>query len=255
MIQVNLTPAAGKRLIAKAVVSHPELKNILEVGIITIVAGTTNGYVAEEILKKIGQLEGFSRDSFFRGITTSPFNRLSKKEKKYYDNSFLGDVVIVKGEWKKGLTLFDITAKMKEGDIILKGANAINLISNQAGVLIGVKEGGTIIEIMRNVVGKRVKLIIPVGLEKRVSCDLSQISLKLNSPKSEGLRLMPVQGEIITEIEAISILSGASAKLFAAGGVNGAEGSIWLTITGKPKEEKVAEKIIKNLIKEPPFII
>ena len=65
--QYPLTPAAGKRLIAKALAEHPTVKRALRDGCLVIVAGTTNGYVAEEILSQLGQAVGFSRRHFFRG--------------------------------------------------------------------------------------------------------------------------------------------------------------------------------------------
>ena len=68
MRQFTLTPAAGKRLIAKAVVAHPVVQTALKSGTVAIIAGTTNGYVAEEILASIGQAEGLSRSRFFEEI-------------------------------------------------------------------------------------------------------------------------------------------------------------------------------------------
>ena len=70
--QYPLTPAAGKRLIAKALVAHPMVAEALRSGRLVIVAGTTNGYVAEEILAHIGQAVGFVRRHFFRGIILPP---------------------------------------------------------------------------------------------------------------------------------------------------------------------------------------
>ncbi len=43
MIQIVLTPAAGKRLIAKAIAAHPAIQAALQSSTIVIVAGTTNG--------------------------------------------------------------------------------------------------------------------------------------------------------------------------------------------------------------------
>ncbi|MGB9837450.1 hypothetical protein [Methanothermobacter sp.] len=37
---------------------HPDLERVLEDGTLVIIAGTTNGYIAEEILAGIGE-EGF----------------------------------------------------------------------------------------------------------------------------------------------------------------------------------------------------
>ena len=69
MIQVIITPAAGKRLISKAIIQHAHVKKTLSSGTLVIIAGTTNGFIAEEILKLTGQNDSFTRRRFFRGIT------------------------------------------------------------------------------------------------------------------------------------------------------------------------------------------
>ena len=51
MKQFLLTSSAGKRLIAKTLANHPAIKKAVKNGTLVIVAGTTNGYVAEEIFK------------------------------------------------------------------------------------------------------------------------------------------------------------------------------------------------------------
>ena len=61
MSQFLITPAAGKRLIGLALSVHPAVQASLHSGTLVIVAGTTNGYAAEEILKSLGQEHGFSR--------------------------------------------------------------------------------------------------------------------------------------------------------------------------------------------------
>ena len=106
---------------------------------------------------------------------------------------------------------------------------------------------------LQAVVGRRVRLILPVGLEKRVPGDLDRLAAKLNVPGASGSRLLPVGGEIVTEIEAIALLSGASAELIAAGGVGGAEGSVWLAVSGTPEQEQAAENILKSIVSEPAF--
>jgi len=255
MIQIVLTPSAGKRLIGKAVAQHPSIKAALKSGILTIVAGTTNGYVAEEILGSIGQADGFSKESFFRGVTMPLSMSVNQKENSAGDKAFPGDVVIVNGKWQRGRTIYDVVDEMKEGDVILKGANALDLYNRTAAVLIGNPEGGTIIASLRAAVGKRVRLIIPVGLEKRVFCPLNELALKINAPGSTGLRLLPVYGEIITEIQAISILSGACAEIFAAGGICGAEGAVWIAVSGNCEQEQKMKEIADAIAKEPRFCI
>jgi hypothetical protein len=169
------------------------------------------------------------------------------------ESQFPGDVVIVSGKWKKGLTIFDVIDDLKEGDLILKGANALDISRRQAGVLIGDPRGGTIGAAMQAVVGRRVRLIHPVGLEKRVPDDLNNLARLLNTPGAQGPRLLPTTGEVFTEIDAISTLTGAKAQIVTGGGVSGAEGSLWLAVTGDQEQVKVTSTLLDEVSLEPPF--
>lgn len=247
-VQYLLTTAAGKRLIAKAVCELTELKEALKNNTVVIVAGTTNSYVAEELLALTGESEDFSKKAFFRGVTIAPGEKIEPKE------SFIGDIVLEKGKWLKGQTLFDVAAQLGKGDIVLKGGNAVNASRTLAGVLIGHPELGTVGALLPAVIGRRAQLIIPIGLEKRVLGDLHEIAAKLNTPTGSGLRMMPVGGTIITELEAVELLTGAKAELIAAGGILGAEGSCWITITGNDHQLSLASEILAEITHEPPFM-
>lgn len=253
MKQFVLTPAAGKRLIGKAIAKHSAIVKALKKGTIVIIAGTTNGYVAEELLKELGQLKAFQRDNFYRGIILPPHRPTTSTGRSYDESKFPGDVVITKGVYQKGKTIFDVVNDLCEGDVILKGANAVNLVQRRAAILIGAPNAGTIGASLPVVVGRRVKLIVPVGLEKRVYENLDDMAATMNVPGVQGPRFLPVPGEIFTELDAIALLTGASASLVAAGGVSGAEGSVWLVVNGKPAQEKSAEALIKSVINEPAF--
>jgi hypothetical protein len=255
MKQFSITVAMGKRLIGKALAVHPAVVEALPQATIVIVAGTTNGCVAEEVLSLIGQRNKFSRRRFFRGITLPPDYKTTEAGRLADESGFPGDVVIKEGRWLPGKTINDVAAELKEGDIIIKGANALDLEGRRAAVLIGNSQGGTITTALPAVIGRRVRLIIPIGLEKRISGDLEQIAVKLNSPGASGYRLLPVPGEVITEIEALALLTGASANMFAAGGICGAEGGVWLSIEGTPKQEMEAEQLIRSLSAEAQFVI
>ncbi len=254
MYQFVLTPAAGKRLIAKALALHPAILKALRSHTIVIIAGTTNGYIAEEILLALGQEESFSKNRFFRGITLLPGKTTT--EGRLADQShFPGDVVIEKGIWQKGTTIFDVAASLKEGDVILKGANALDPVRHQAGVLIGHPQGGTAIAALQAAVGRRVGLIIPVGLEKRIPGDLIDLAARANAAGNSGPRLLPLPGEVFTEIEAIRLLSGAEAEILAAGGVGGAEGAVWLAVEGSAEELEACKRQVEAIIGEENFRI
>ncbi|MBN1904728.1 MAG: hypothetical protein JW927_06490 [Deltaproteobacteria bacterium] len=255
MIQTSITPAAGKRLIARSILKHTAIKAALESGTIVVIAGTTNGYVAEELLTAYGYDNEFSRKRFFRGITLPPNYKITDSGRLSDESRFPGDLIIQKGAIIKGKTIFDVVDELREGDVILKGANAVDLTHKQAGVLIGDTKGGTIVAALQAVYGRRVRLILPVGLEKRVTTDLNIIASLLNTPGAHGARMLPVTGEVITELEAIMMITGASAELVAAGGVCGAEGAVWLAISGTPEQEEAVKEILAEIRDEPNFTL
>jgi hypothetical protein len=254
MKQLLLTPSAGKRLIAKALSSHPQIQNATKNGTLVIIAGTTNGYLAEEILSGLG-ITGFSKARFFRGLTLPPNKPVTKEGRLTDESQFPGDVVIVKGQWIKGKTVGDVVDSMKEGDVIVKGANALDLERKQAALLIGHSKAGTVGLTLPAVVGRRVKLFLSVGLEKRINGDLYALAAKLNEPGAGGYRLLPVPGEVFTEIEALKMLSGVESELLSAGGVNGAEGAVWLLVNGTKTQEEKAEKLVEAIASEPTFTL
>jgi len=269
-----LTPAAGKRLIGRAIAQHPAVRAALASNTVVIVAGTTNGYVAEEILKTLGRGQGpasmrdqarteaqalprsetddpFCRRRFFRGITLPPNHPAALRPAG--GPGFPGDAVIERGAWQPGRTIFDVADTLVEGDVIIKGANALDLARRRAAVLVGHPQGGTIGAAARAAIGRRVRLILPVGLEKRVPGDLDELAARINAPGEQGPRLWPAPGEVFTEIEALALLTGATAEPAAAGGVSGAEGCVWLGVEGDARQLEAADRLLHEIAAEPPF--
>lgn len=231
-------------MIGKALLQHPDIKGALEKGTLVIVAGTTNGYVAEELLRFLNQAEGFSRTGFRRGITTPPGVKPANIE-------FPGDVVIVHGEWQRGKTIFDVSEGLTVGDVVLKGANAFDPAFKPA-LQIAHPQGGTIIAALAALVGRRVKLIVPVGVEKRVMDDVFSLAELCNDVTASGPRLLPFPGDIFTELDGIELLTGTSVSLLAAGGVLGAEGSAWIGVAGTDEQLQAAAELINSVAHEPP---
>ena len=244
MKQYIITTSMGKRLIGKAIAKHPQVNQALESGSLMVIAGSTNGYIAEEILTMLGQSEGFSRVGFRRGLVT-PAGVTPPQ------HDFPGDLLIRNGEWIRGRTIFEVADDLDTGDLVLKGANVFDR-HGQAAVHIGGSKGGTILAAMTAIVGRRVQLIVPVGLEKRVFEDVNSIAKRINQVDVEGPRLMPMPGEVFTEIDAVNLLTGVEAILISAGGVYGAEGSVRLGISGNPDQIKHANELIESVASEPP---
>lgn len=253
MRQFVITPAAGKRIIARAIAEHPLVTGALNKGTVVVIAGTTGGYIAGELLERIGQSDGFSRERFFRGVTLPPGRKTTETGRLTDKSRFSGDVVVQEGVWRKGVQIFDVVDSLKEGDVIIKGANCVRLPERQAGILIGHPSGGTVAASLGAVIGRRVKLIIAAGLEKRVHEDINRIAERINEPGASGPRLLPVQGELITEIDALKLLFGVDVTLVAGGGIGGAEGCVWLAVEGDAQQLDAAKELIDEVGDEPPF--
>ncbi|MFA6470884.1 MAG: hypothetical protein WCU00_02495 [Candidatus Latescibacterota bacterium] len=243
-LETVLTVAQSKRLIAWGVVQHPYVKAAFHNGIIGICRGTTCSAVAEEFLGRA--IEKFS---YTTGVTLpkNPFPEITPPKEVQHD------IIIRHGEIHMDGEMVTETAKnMSPGDVIIKGANALNYREGIAGCLVGHPAGGTSGGFWGPLYGRKLHLIIPVGLEKEVSCDILEASAECMEENS-GNALMPLTGTIITEIEALGILTGVSAIQIAAGGIRGAEGSVRLLASGNQEEIREVDKIISALENEKPY--
>lgn len=244
---VVLTVSEGKRLIAKGVAQLPEVKRALQEGMLVIATGTTNAYVAEEILGKKISLPGYTS-----GLTLPDGG---KADLERYERT--PDIVLRDGKLVKDLDRFRATKEMGPGDVYLKGANALDYSRREAGVLIGGPGGGTVGAVIGDIVGGRIHFIIPVGLEKSIPGSLGEVA-EASSENTEYLNTTPtlwvLPGKVVTEVEALEVLTGVRARPLAAGGVGGAEGSVRLLLEGDKKEVEAALLLVRSVHGEPPFL-
>lgn len=248
---VTLTSSESKRLVAKAVAKMDVVNRALKEGSIIIAVGTTNSFVAEEILgRKI------DRDHFSAGIITPQGLGITSLSKRLYP------ILVRHGEVSevKSADLRKVCDELSSKDVAIKGANALDCQGN-AGVITLDPSGGTMGAIWNAINNRGVKLIVPVGLEKMVPSSISDIKKKLGEGKARIWKQMGVPpykiyllpGEVVTEIEAFRILSNAEATPVAAGGIGGAEGSITLLLQGNEENVKKAWEIANQIKGEPPI--
>jgi hypothetical protein len=243
-----LTVAEGKRLIAKAVAQLPAVQAALTDGMVIICKGTTNTYVAEEIL---GNPVAHGAFVLGRVYPAEGGRKLPKNVQA------IPEVVLVNGKLDTTLTLEDAVKKLKPGDVVIKGANLVDQERGLAGVLIGAANAGTTGTILPYVIARKAHLIIPVGLEKQCTGNIEETAAKLREPVESVTRLPSMfllSGTVVTEIEAIQTLTGVSAFQAAAGGIGGAEGGVWLAFRGTTPQVQQALTILKDIQGEPPFV-
>jgi len=242
MAGVNLTVAEGKRLIAKGIANLPQVKERLKSGTIVITTGSTNTYVAEEL---IGLAE--PHGSFVIGYITPRGKGIPRD----YKNT--KDIVIINGEWVD-TDFAEVLRKADENVIVFKGANILNYEKKQSAVYFTSEDGGP----ARMVNETRAQLIIPIGLEKEIFGDLNDYAQLLDS-KNERLSSLPrlwihKRGEIFTEIEAIKAIASVNVVPYAAGGIAGREGGVSFAVYGKREEVQKVLDFVATIQGEAPFI-
>ena len=244
--QAILTVSESKRLIAKAVAQMPIVKDALSNGMVIITNGTTNAYVAEEITGKKTEKAAFVKGKI----------QPAKNGKKLSEAKPVPEIILEKGK-AVDLPLSEAVKKLKPGDVVIKGANALDYKNKLAAVDIFGSSSGTTGIFMPSVVGQKAYLIIPVGLEKLVAGDLVDLTMKMREPipsLNHVQSMFLLTGEIVTELESIHILTGATAFQCSAGGIGGAEGSVWLVFRGTQEQVSKALELVGSIQGEPPYV-
>jgi hypothetical protein len=243
---VVLNPAESRRLVAKAAVQTPEVQNAYKNGMIIIARGITNAFFSEELFDiKVEPKANQTVGCVVGGITNGNPGRSTCRWH-----------VIRNGEVLEGADPNVEIHNFGPDDVFVKGANAIDPEGN-AGILASSIKGGTIGMAWAVVTPRGSHLIMPVGLEKLIPSviEAAKHSGIYHFKYSTGLpaKLVPVVlGKVITEIQAIGILSEARAYHIASGGIGGSEGAVVLAIEGDEARVKKAFDLITSIKGEPP---
>jgi hypothetical protein len=243
----TLIPSESRRLIAKAVIQMKEVQIAKQKGYIILNGGTTNGYIAQELLGDYSlEPQKFTAGTNSHRLlcVTHPDNRLSIP------------VVFYKGE-RSSKTPVEALQDFHIETIIIKGANAIDPEGN-VGIITSGFDGGTFAVTYGTVVSQGLKYIFPVGLEKMVSSVTEAAAwtgaktLDHTIGADFGMYCVPpYRGMVVTEIEALRILTGVEAKHIASGGVGDSAGAIVLIAQGEDDKVKKAISLVESIKGEP----
>lgn len=246
--RVTLTVAESKRLIAVGLAEYAPIKERMKDGNIIITKGTTNSYVAQELLDS-----ELHQQSYVLG------HHLPAKGNKKLDKSQSRPEIVLVNGVDTDIAYTEALKEMKADDIVIKGANIINYAKGQAGVCIGHPTGGTTGNIVPIIEAKKLRLIIPVGLEKESSQDIDQLGeITRNSKETVGQKMpfiWSLNGELFTEIEAIQQFADVEIMHLASGGIGGAEGAVTLVIFGNETEVKKALDVVESVQGETEFLV
>ena len=235
--QITLTVSESKRLIAKAVKEHSLVKEALEKGVVAIGFGSTNAYVVEEILGR-----DIEKERYVAGLVDEHGTCVVPSEER------IKAVALEKGEVIEE-ALDSVVKRMKNTDVFIKGANALDK-EGIAGVMMASLTGGTIANVLGIIKARGVKLLIPVGLEKLIPNsieDVSKIAGIYEMDHSSGIPVgvMPMSGDVITEIEAFELLAGVRVYVIGSGSIGEQSSVITMILEGGNGEVKKAVQIME----------
>ena len=245
-----LTPPESKRLIGKAVAALEEVKTAKKRSKLLIGHGSTNVYVAQEVLGKKKLAEIFVCEAYLSGvIQRGTLCTIPSEDKPAI-------LVLNRGVVEPPpLTMSELLKGFDRDSIFIKGANALDPERN-AAVMVAHPEGGTIGWAVGTLWAQGIRLIVPVGLEKLVPSVRKSVELcgQKALDYSEGLKvgMIPLTGaKVITELEALKILAGAEAFHVASGGNAGSEGCVTLVAEGRAGIIEKAIKVVRSAKGEP----
>ena len=237
---LNFTPALSKGLIAKGVAALPEVREAFENGKVVISTGSTTSHIYRELYGKwpegplaCGMVTG---KGLCVGSGMTDFLSAHGHAKYWY---------FEKGTPVQTEDLDEVLAGCTAKDVFMKGGNSLDP-TGQAGVLLGMENGGTIGKAIGHVMAKGIHFVIPVGLEKMVFGSVADDAVEMGIHRLDycsgmPVGLMPLSGDVITEMEAVEQLARVGVFHVAAGGISGGEGSVALLVKG---EKDQVERIV-----------
>jgi hypothetical protein len=244
-IQITLTVEESKELIARAVLLHPLIRHSKEKGTIILKGGTTVSKISEKLcgvpLRICGRITERGTVSVWKD-TDDPHTLLVKN-----------------GEYENiDSRILEKTIDLGSDDLIVCSANAFDN-KNRATMMAGSIGGGNIGTSLSRWYTEGVKVLIPVGIEKLVPGDLD-ISISKASRKevifSNGMSvgLLPLPGEIFTEIEAFKMFGDVEVNVIGAGGLFGASGSYTFLVEGGDNAIDNIISLIKDIKESKPNV-
>ena len=240
----GLTPWESKRLIGRAVAALPEVRHAREHAQIVIGHGSTNVFVAEEILAQ--RLE--TRDRYVSGqVINGTLCQTEPSEKPYL-------IRLVNGKPVPPVpTMEETFAGWGTESLFIKGANAVDSEGN-VGIFNAHPGAGTVGFAIGWICGTGIPMIVPVGLEKLVP-SVRDACQQLGHAKVDyfygtKIGMTPVMNaKVVTEIQAFDILFGLNAVHVGSGGVTGSEGTVVIAVNGEEETVRAAIDLIENHIK------
>jgi len=236
-----LLPHASKRLIARGVSVHPLVRSAMTEGTVVITLGTTNAYVADELLGRT-----IDHGAFAAGVIDDRWNINARIAEAKEIVLRYGEAIEIGPE--------EPLASLGPHDVVIKGGNALDPYG-AVGVLMASSSGGTVGRYVAPALARGVSIVIPISVGKSIHTSIAELSLRMGSKRidlSSGIPsgLYPLTGHVLSEIEALDLLFGVQAIHVASGGVGPGAGSVSLLLEGEEDAVRQAFAYVESLAGE-----
>ena len=235
-LQFTLTVTAAKWLIAKGIARLPKVRQALAGGRIILKGGTTVSALCQELSGRAMMISGRVSP---RGAKTAAMQ--SSQDQPHAMLLHKGRAQpLLRDEWPRAVQ------SLGRDDLLISGANIIDAHGG-AALMCGMKlcNGAGPWLAASGVEGFGV--IIAAGLEKLIPGrveDAVRRTGRLLVDRSYGMAvgLLPLQGEVFTELEAVKSLAPVECWIAGRGGIGGAEGAATLVVEGEASRVSIIEK-------------
>ena len=248
---VTLTSEESKRLIARAIAAMEPIHRAKEKGLIGFSLCTSCGYVIQELLgvqavNPGGYCCGFIYADGSCSVSDKQQEKLLLLEKG-------------KPRWlnfpEENVTKF--IDRMDADDVIIKSGNIMDPARN-VGVLTASPDGGEAGAYLSHIESRGIQLIVPMTLNKSVPFPVREIIphmgiSKFRRDRVHGMScgMLPLPGQVITEIDAFRKLFGVKALPAAMDGIGSGVGTVTLVLLGEEPSVEAAWQAVNEIKGEP----
>jgi len=235
---VTLTVPEGKRLIARAIAQMPEVQRAREQGKILLKGGTTVSAIAEELV----------------GVPLRISGRISPRglRSAMVVHEAVHNMLIEGPHWRRvDDNLAEAARQLRRGDVLVLGANLID-VHGGAAIMAGARFGGYAGQYLSGLSAEGIPILVAAGLEKLIPGTVQgaiRVAGRQQVDLSIGMAvgLIPICGQVITEVEALKLLAPVECQVVGKGGVDGAEGGAVLAFWGEEGDVKRLFRLVLDL--------
>jgi len=253
-VQVVLTPTEAKRLLSKAVLGMDEVKRALDKSILIVHPSSTTVFMMEELGFKYSPTSEYGvwicGHISPKGLCgPRVVYKMISETPEWKAVKYPYDFIVRKGKpvpFGEESALGPILEEIDSDGVYVKGVNAIDPKGKVGVLLMDRSGGGSIGLIVKKQKQKNFRMIIPVGMEKRITIPLEKaMKAAMAAKRAQGIpcSIWELHGKIITEVEAFRQLCDVEAIPISAGGVCGAEGCIVWALEGEEKNVDKAYRL------------